>query len=288
MVTTHKATRNDWAAPARVRSIMTTKLTTVGVHEDLAFAMQLMLWSNIRHLPVVEGDRLVGILSSQDFLPQRGGRESLDEYLRHPVFHAMKSPVKTVHPDDDVRDASGFMVAERIHCLPVVENDELVGILTASDILAERGSRKARQGGGHSARVTDIMTPDPICCRPEQPLFDIVLQMVREDVRHVPVVDADGAIVGIVTDRDVRVVLGDPVRALADSDDVDFSDLSVAHAMTAHPVTVAPTTSIDELARVFIGERVGAVPVVDENGRLAGIASYVDLLRFLIGEPPAS
>ncbi len=287
MVTTHKATRS-WAAPARVRSIMTSKLTTVGVHEDLAFAMQLMLWSNIRHLPVVEGDRLVGILSSQDFLPQRGKGESLDEYLRHSVFHAMKSPVKTVHPDDDVSDASDFMVSEHIHCLPVVENDELVGILTASDILAERGRRNAREGRGHAARVSDIMTPDPICCRPEQALFDIVLQMVREDVRHIPVVDANGAVVGIVTDRDVRVVLGDPVRALADSDDVDFADLTVAHAMTAHPVTVAPTASIDELARIFIGERVGAVPVVDAHGRIEGIASYVDLLRFFIGEPQIS
>lgn len=271
-----------WDAPDRVGNLMTEKVTTIGPDDDLALAMQLMLWSGVRHLPVLDGDTLVGILSHHDLLPPRE-EPDLEKHLRRRVGDVMRHPVKTVHPDDDVREAAGLMATAHIHCLPVVDDDRLVGILTSSDILAERGRLFFKGGKGRVPTAADVMTPDPICFRPEEKLFNVVLQMVREDIRHVPIVDADRRVVGIVTDRDVRVVVGEPVHALSESDELELEDLTAAHAMTPHPVTVPDDATILELARTFIDERVGAAVVVDRDGRLTGIASYVDLLRFLIG-----
>ncbi len=276
----HPVAPSNWDAPDRVGNLMTEKVTTVAPDDDLALAMQLMLWSGVRHLPVVDGLELVGILSDHDLLPPRDA--SFDAYLRRRVRDVMRHPVKVAHPDDDVREAAGLMATARIHCLPVVDDDRLVGILTSSDILAERGRLFFKAGKGRVPSARDIMTRDPICFTADAKLFDVVLRMVREDVRHVPIVDPQRRVVGIVTDRDVRVVLGEPVHALADSDELELEDLTAAHAMTPNPVTIPAEASILELARAFIDERVGAAPVVDADNRLVGVASYVDLLRFFV------
>ncbi len=272
---------SDWDTPDRVRNLMTAKVTTVAPSDDLAFAMQLMLWGGVRHLPVIDDGKLVGILSDHDLLPPRDA-PNLASHLERKVRDVMRHPVKVVHPDDDVREAAGLMAAARIHCLPVIDDDELVGIITSSDILAERGRLFFKAGKGKVPTAVDLMSRDPIAFHPEDKLFDLIVRMVREDIRHVPIVDSDGRVVGVVTDRDVRVVVGDPLHARAESDELELEDLTAAHAMTPHPVTVPEEATILELTRTFIDERVGAALVVDRNERLIGVVSYVDLLRFFV------
>lgn len=264
----------------RVRHLMTTKVTTVSPDDDLALALQMMLWSSVRHLPVVEDGRLVGLVSDHDLLPPRRAVE-LEGHLRRRVREVMHRPVKTVHPEDDARSAAALMTAAHVHCLPVVVGDELVGILTSSDILAEHGRPFFETG--HGPRVADVMVRSPVAFRADDRLFDLVLRMVREGIRHVPIVDEDRRVVGIVTDRDVRVVVGDPVHALARSDELELDELTAAHAMTARPVTLREDAPLSELASTLVEERIGAAPVVDRDRRLVGVASYVDLLRFVFG-----
>lgn len=257
---------------------MTTEVTTIGVDDDLALALQMMLWSSIRHLPVLEDRRLVGLITDHDLLPPRLASQ-LDDHLRRRVREVMHRPVKTVHPDEDVRVAATLMATAHIHCLPVVRGAALVGILTSSDVLAEYGQPLTATDRG--PRVADVMTRTPIAFRGDDRLIDLVVKMVREGVRHVPVVDEERRIVGMVSDRDVRVVLGDPIHALARSEDLDLDELTVAHAMTPRPVTIQEDASLSELAHLLLGEEIGAAPVVGLDRRLVGLASYVDLLRFV-------
>lgn len=266
--------------PRRVRHVMTTKVTTVGPDDDLALALQMMLWSSIRHLPVVDHDVLVGIITDHDLLVHRRSQAG-DGYLRRRVREVMRHPVETVHPNDDVRAAAARMTRARVHCLPVVMASELVGIVTSSDILADHG--RAYAEGHRGPRVADVMTPSPFSYSSEARLFDVVLRMVREGIRHLPIVDSEQRVVGIITDRDLRVVLGDPVHALARSEDLDLDDLTAAHAMTPHPVVIRSDASLNEFAQTLLDEEVGAIPVVNLERRLVGIASYVDLLRYAFG-----
>jgi CBS domain-containing protein len=266
--------------PRRVRHVMTKKVTTVAPDDELALALQMMLWSSIRHLPVVDEGKLVGLVSDHDLLVHRRDGH-VDGHLRTRVGEVMHRPVKTVHPDEDLRAAAALMAAARVRCLPVVIGDALVGILTSSDILAEHGRPYFETQRG--PRVSDVMTRTPFSYRADTRLFDVVLTMVREGVRHLPVLDEQRRVVGIITDRDIRVVLGDPVHALARSDDFDLDDLTAAHAMTPRPVLVSENASLGDLARTLLDEEVGAVPVVDSERKLVGVASYVDLLRFVFG-----
>jgi acetoin utilization protein AcuB len=108
--------------------------------------------------------------------------------------------------------------------------------------------------------------------------------MTQNRIRHLPVVDADGRLIGIVTDRDIRSAL--PYSMIKDSvrtaETEKVKDLKVMDIMTTDPKTIGPHHTIQD-ALVLIQElRVGALPVVDKEGKIKGILSVRDLLRAFI------
>jgi acetoin utilization protein AcuB len=120
-----------------VQEIMIKNVVAVAPGDTLRRADQLMMQGRFRHLPVVENRRLVGIISDRDirvpiFLdPQADALQVMQERR---VEQIMKSPVITVSPATAVEQAAGIMLENKVGCLPVVENDHLVGIVTESDI----------------------------------------------------------------------------------------------------------------------------------------------------------
>jgi acetoin utilization protein AcuB len=132
--------------------------------------------------------------------------------------------------------------------------------------------------------VSRSMTQKVITTVPEASVFDAYEKMSQNRIRHLPVIDADGRLIGIVTDRDIRSALPysmikDPSRT-AEAEKV--KDLKVMNIMTTDPKTIGPHHTIQD-ALVLIQElRVGALPVVDKEGKLKGILSVRDLLRAFI------
>jgi len=114
-----------------VGDIMTSNVSTVRPEDLLATASQVMLWAGGRHLPVLENERVVGVLSEGDLFRARAEAEP----RRILVREAMTSPVLSIGPNDAVSVAAGRMSARKIGCLPVLENDRLVGIITTTDVL---------------------------------------------------------------------------------------------------------------------------------------------------------
>lgn len=116
--------------------------TTVAPDTPLIEAEWRMHAEKIRHLPVLDdAGRLVGILSDRDVREAVPSRESLSigemnyRVATLDADDAMRSPVITAHPDDLVDKAARTMLEHRISCLPVLDDDELVGILTTTDLL---------------------------------------------------------------------------------------------------------------------------------------------------------
>ncbi|MCL4524250.1 MAG: CBS domain-containing protein [Acidobacteria bacterium] len=126
----------------RVRDIMASSLTTLPRESSLLDAAITMRRSSVRHLPVVDGEKLVGIITERDVqrcAPSLLSPITQEEYNatfeNTPIERVMfRSPV-TVTPDTTVRDAVLLMLDRKVGCLPVVEGERLVGILTRSDLL---------------------------------------------------------------------------------------------------------------------------------------------------------
>jgi acetoin utilization protein AcuB len=134
------------------------------------------------------------------------------------------------------------------------------------------------------------MTREVITVEPEANIFDAQQLMAVNKFRHLPVIDAAGRLIGIVTDRDIRSAL--PYNFFKDSDSQKekISALKVKDIMTKDPISISPTYTIQDALLLIQNSNVGALPVVDDDRQLKGIISVRDLLRAFInvlgiGEP---
>ena len=121
-----------------VRNSMTRELVTVVSETTAAEALALCRMNRIRHLPVLEGRRLVGVISDRDLraaTPALGDLARAEALDRIRVADEMARDVTTARPEDPIEDAAMAMYERKIGCLPVVEGEDLVGILTTSDVM---------------------------------------------------------------------------------------------------------------------------------------------------------
>ena len=125
-----------------VRKWMSSPVLTIPRTESAAAALEVMTKRKVRRLPVVEGEKLAGILTLSDLQASKKQGASLDEVMtRDPL---------TVAPDDTLEQAAKLMLEKQISGLPVVENGRVAGIITESDVfralcellgVAEKGAR---------------------------------------------------------------------------------------------------------------------------------------------------
>jgi CBS domain-containing protein len=253
---------------------------TVRADDDLALASQIMLWAGRRHLPVLRGGALVGVISEGDIL-RRQARLGAREAARDTVGSAMTAPAETIDPDSEVTAAAARMVERRVSSLPVMSGGALVGVISSQEVLGYQAARGARPPVTRgSTRAVDIMTPLPEVTSEADNLIDAVARMRQKRIRHLPVVDADGRVIGMLSDGDVRAAIGDPRRAPLGGAEAaaQVRFMSVGQAMTAPVLVARQDEDLAELARHFLNWRVGALPVVGPDQRLLGIISYLDLL----------
>ena len=121
-----------------VKDSMTREVVALSPEKTAGEALALCRERRIRHLPVLEAGRLVGIVSDRDLrsaAPPLGdpGRASALEEIR--VSEVMTGDVATARPEDPIEEAANRMRERRIGCLPVMEDERLVGILTSSDVM---------------------------------------------------------------------------------------------------------------------------------------------------------
>ena len=130
-------------------------------------------------------------------------------------------------------------------------------------------------------RLSDIMTRDPVCVRPGDSLRLTVERMHERNCRRLPVID-DDRLVGIVTDRDVRLALNSPFVLRERHQDQDVLDhVIVAECMTPDPISLPPDASVLDVARLMHDRKFGGVPIVD-GSQLVGIVTVTDVLACLI------
>jgi acetoin utilization protein AcuB len=266
----------------KTRDMMRPGAFTISESDCLGNAHAAMRRSHIRHLPVTNEGKLVGMLSERDVLTARARVDEAD-WWTIPVRLAMQSPVQTAGPDDSLHEVAGRMAAAKIGAMPIVERGKLLGLATITDVLEAEVRAAMAPTAVSLATAADVMTPYPRIVRPDTTLVEAAELMVGRHVRHLPVLDATSTIVGMLSERDVRSAIGDPVMYLEQARAT--AQLHVRDVMTK-PVTVVPfDRPVVELARQFADDRIGALPVVDKFGALIGIVSYVDALRVLATHP---
>jgi len=191
-----------------VESIMEKNPVTVYVDEGIKETLGRMVIYGAGIIPVLERDgRVIGVITEHDLVKYLSGLASIGVKIRE----VMSSPVITVNEDASLKEAMETMVRYGFRRTPVVSSDgAVVGLITAVDVVRGFGSHKLieRAVGGDirevlSIPVADLMVRDVAVVREEDDLVEAVNTMLSRNISSVLVVDEEGVLRGIVTERDV-------------------------------------------------------------------------------------
>jgi CBS domain-containing protein len=264
----------------QVAEIMQNDVMTSTPELSISQAQKLLQTHRIRHLPVVSGTHLVGMVSDRDLrdvLPSPATSLSHGERAYQldtmPIKTCMTKNVATVSPQTDAQQAARLLVNGYFGCLPVVVNQTLVGMVTAVDLL------QACLQTEMVIPVQDIMQADPITATPWEPLSAANERVQEYRIRHLPVVEAESKLVGIITDRDIRGASASAEAHLAEYELTYILDkMTVQDAMTRDVITVRGETPAAEAIRLLIDYKFNGLPVVGDDHKLEGTITVTDVL----------
>lgn len=131
----------------KVREAMAKTISSAAPQDTIQHVAELMKQEDTGFIPVVEGDRPVGVVTDRDIVI-RGLAEGHGNLLQEPVEHVMTREVETISPDDDVESAGRRMAGQEMRRLAVVENGKVVGVLSHGNLVQATG------GSGPAKKAT--------------------------------------------------------------------------------------------------------------------------------------
>jgi CBS domain-containing protein len=273
----------------KLSAIMTSNPVAIPADAPPEDALELFDEHDFRHLPVLEHGRVVGILTDRDaklaagwltlqHTPPRTDRDDL--HKPKTVRELMTSPVLTGGEDDEITDAIAALCERRIGALPVLDAmGNLTGIVTETNMLSAYRDLCDWKGVSPDPNVETCMSSKVESLGPDALVSEAVELCIRAGIRHVPVVDG-GSLMGIVSDRDIRLAMGRELAAelLAETEGrLEIPETPLSEIMTRRVFTIGPKQTLSEAAHVMVTKRISALPV-EEDARLIGILTQTDLL----------
>ena len=275
-----------------VADIMTAAPIVVEVPGSRSDAINIMVRNGLTGLPVIRSSdgKLMGVVSRRDVF------RKFDE---DQLSLIMKKGCITVTPETTIEEAARIFSTKRIHRLPVVDNGKLVGIVTPTDMLRLVKEMKT------DLLAEDVIRTTCVTAYEEEPLTYTIPAMRISDVPALPVLDAQGKLVGILTDRDLfsdQVKNTDDLKALGIADVGNMAgarnvlplfytatdkymsdDRKVKDFMVKDPYTVFKKTNVSEVAKIMLTNDFGQIPVHGNKDELVGMVYDVDVLCAISG-----
>ena len=245
-----------------VASILSEPARTISPETTIQEALGVMEHDDIRHLPILEGERLVGLVSDRDLVSSAPDARNL------PVATLMQSHLSVVTKDDDLAALASALVEGRMGCTPVVEDDRLVGIVSELDVARAYADAVAAGASELAPHAEELMTEGVYLAPPTATVEETLTLSLDLSIRHLPVVE-DGRLVGIVSDRDLRRA------AAADGEGGALTPLT--EVMQTDVVSILPETSAQMAARLMAQAKLSCLPV-ERDGVVLGILTLTDIL----------
>ena len=255
----------------KVEDVMTPKVITEDEDVSVTIISRDMDLSGIGSVVITSEDKPVGIVTDRDIMikicaTRRTGKVKVKEI--------MSSPLITIGPEAPVEEACGLLAENDIRRLPVMKNDELVGIVSVRNILTRAPEHVHRfypaEGKVVSEllEVGDVMTLKVITEDENTPVAKISEGMKVSGIGSV-VITSEGKPAGIVTDRDmaIKVIMKDRKA----------SEIKAKEIMSSPLITIKPEASVEKGCELLAKNNIRRMPVM-ENNELVGIISVRNIL----------
>lgn len=131
--------------------------------------------------------------------------------------------------------------------------------------------------------IRNWMTTPVITVTPDTSLLKTSKLMRENNIRRLPVIDKDGHVAGIISDRDVRDASPSKATTL-DMYEMHYllAEIKASDIMTKNPITIKSTDTVEKAAMIMLDNKIGGLPVVDNDGQLKGIISDLDVFKALV------
>ncbi len=213
----HKgANPNDDGRP-RVADIMSQPVYTLSPDDAVRSATWLMITQRVHAIPLIRGDRLVGLVTESDLLRGVLAAPGVSTYalLQQPVMSYMRGKVVTIEPTASLSDVVDIMREKQIRHLPVVQDNELLGIVSDRDVRRALGTAaamdaQAQESGKYylgPSEVSEVMTKVLRTISSTATIESAAEELLRHKVHCLLVVD-DGLLLGLITDTDLLRTIG--------------------------------------------------------------------------------
>ena len=270
--------------------IMQHSVLTANPDMSLALAWRLMEDHRIRHLPVVSNGCLIGLITDRDLRTASLATAGLSTPAEATVYmgtttvkSCMTQDVVTISPTTPITTATQHILDNHVGCLPVIDQGQLVGVITEIDLL--RASLASATPKTRRLTVKDAMQDLLIIVVPEDLVSTAYQRMQGGIVRHLPILDDDGKLVGVITDRDIRQAGDFGQTTLATPDVMDqFGTMMIRDLMTTDIVSVRSHTLLTEATELFLSHKFGCLPVIRDDDTLEGLLTVTDLLTLYVDQ----
>jgi CBS domain-containing protein len=276
-----------------VERVMTHNPITAEIPGSRNDVLKLMVKHNLTGVPIVKktDGRLVGMITRNDIFTHPEEDQLAMVMNREPL---------TLSPQDTIEHAANLIVKTKVTHFPVVENGNLVGILTPTDLLYEVEKKAS------GIPVEELALSPCVPIYQEAPLRVALITFRASGVNALPVLDANGRISGILTDRDIfnKSLINGSIALTAlgiggDEDEwtweglrnvmklwfevskIEVPAIPVRDIMVRSPTTVFRKTSVSEAARTMRRNDFGQLPVVDSKESLVAMLYDVNVVSIL-------
>lgn len=278
-------------SPILVRDVMVRDVASVGIPGNRDEVLKTLQKSRVSGVPVVKKSEVVGMITRNDLLRNREEDQTALLMTRDPVV---------VSPDSTIVEASKLLLGHGIRRLPVVENKNLVGIITVADIV------KVAANLNIQAEIETYFENEVTALWSEMPLPVAGAIMEYAKVEACPVIDSGLMLVGIISDRDLikASVIEESVEKTDMSADagedswmwdrvmqtmnkyyavsrIRLREIKVSEAMVP-PITAIKSSNVSEVAGIMSRNRIDQMPVVTSTQKLMGLLRDKDIMKALI------
>lgn len=316
----HKAKKRLIPRQIRVKDVMTPSPKHIHPSASVSDVIRLLLSSDFNGVPVIDdNDNPIGIITQSDLIaraemPVRVGllkefehdkvNSLLGSLKQKTAQEIMTQPVITIQEDKQLTEAVNIMLKKGLKRLPVTDTQgKLVGMVARVDVFRTitkespdwKVLRQQYLNVTNFRLVRDVMRQDSHTVLPDTPIHEIVKIIDENDLHRVAVVDADGRLLGIISDKDLLAAFSGHHAGIWDYlvGKLSFTETGRKHkelyeqlrartaldVMKRNPVTATEETSIDEAIRIMTEHQIKRLPIVDENGKFKGMISRDSLLR---------
>jgi len=260
-----------------VKDIMSPPTMTAGKDETVADVISKLKKNNIREIPVVDGDKPVGLISYSSFLARR------NVPLTAKAEHVM-IPCPKLEEDMKVIKAAEELMSRGVRGAPVVRNHRMIGFLSRTDvikILPQIDQLKGKQVGS-------FMSSNPQTVFETETVRKAQILMKGLNEKTLPVVDEENNLIGAVGMTEVMEVIWSPKGDKVPHEIMGHrvtAEVTVSGVMSRSPVFISPKDTVEKAVSVMLGKGLTTLFVTEES-KLVGVVSQADLLEQVISMKP--